>query len=101
MNIYKYLPFVITLITSFLAFVFLFKENAKLTKQNIELNTHINKQNEQIQKQKIDLQNYVCDIESMKEYALQEYQKAFNATKNDKTCEGKLKHLETILQSYE
>lgn len=98
---YKYIPFVVTLFIAFFSYVMLFKENNRLTKENLELVSHINTQNEQILKQKIDLENYKCDLDSMKEYAINEYKKAFEKTKNDKTCEGKLKHLETILKSYE
>ena len=101
MNIYKYIPFIITTILSIGVFTWLFKENARLTKENIELSTFLDKQNKEIQRQKIELESYTCDIESMKEFAANEYKKAFKATKDDKTCEGKLKHLETILKSYE
>ena len=101
MAIYKYIPFIITMILSIGVFTWLFKENARLSKENIELNTHLNAQNAIIQKQKIELETYTCDIESMKEYAVNEYKKAFAKTKEDKTCEGKLKHLENILKSYE
>lgn len=73
----------------------------RLQKENIDLNAHIARQNEFIAKQKIDLDNYICDLDSMKEYALNQYKLAFEKTRDDKTCEGKLKHLESILKSYE
>ena len=101
MGIYKYIPFIITTSIAFIVFFFLWFQNERLTKENIELHSIIGKQNEAIQKQKIELESYVCDIETMKEYAVNEYKKAFNATKADKTCEGRLKHLESILKSYE
>lgn len=76
-------------------------DNTKLKNENMKLNVSLQTQNKTIQQQKIELENYVCDIDSMKAYALKEYQKAFNKTKNDTTCEGKVKHLENILKSYE
>ena len=68
---------------------------------NLALNFSVETQNRLIKEQELQIQNYVCDIDSMKAYALKEYERAFNATKDDKTCEGRLKHLETILKSYE
>lgn len=76
-------------------------ENSKLKHQNTMLNINLQQQNKMVEKQKIELENYVCDIDSMKAQALKKYQKEFNQTKNDTTCEGKLKHLENILKSYE
>lgn len=76
-------------------------ENKKLEAENLALNFSVEAQNRLIKEQEIQIESYVCDIDSMKAYALKEYKRAFNATKNDKTCEGRLKHLETILKSYE
>lgn len=101
MNIYKYLPFIITCIVAFIVFFFLVTENQRLMAENVMLETTINKQNKEIEAQKLELKNYVCDLETMKDFALREYERAFSKTKNDKTCEGRLRHLEAILQSYE
>ncbi len=84
-----------------LVIMYLIIENKKLEAENLALNFSVEAQNRLIKEQELQIQNYVCDIDSMKAYALSEYQKAFNATKDDKTCEGRLKHLETILKSYE
>lgn len=84
-----------------LVIMYLIIENKKLEAENLALNFSVEAQNRLIKEQELQIQNYVCDIDSMKAYALSEYQKAFNATKDDKTCEGMLKHLETILKSYE
>ena len=76
-------------------------ENKKLEAQNLSLNLSVEAQNRLIKEQELQIKHYVCDIDSMKAYALKEYERAFHATKDDKTCEGRLKHLETILKSYE
>lgn len=76
-------------------------ENTKLKQHILKLNVSIEMQNKTIKEQKIELENYICDIDSMKAYALKEYEKAFEQTKDDKTCEGRVKHLENILKSYE
>lgn len=91
---------VINLIFLFII-VYLVIENKKLEVENLALNFSVEAQNRLIKEQELQIQNYVCDIDSMKAYALKEYERAFNATKDDKTCEGRLKHLETILKSYE
>lgn len=75
--------------------------NGKLKHENTLLNLSLQQQNKMIEKQKIELENYVCDIDSIKAQTLKKYQKEFNQTKNDTTCEGKVKHLENILKSYE
>lgn len=98
---YKYLPFLICVIAILGAFAFLFSENDRLRKANITLESTISRQNKEIQAQKLELESYVCDIESMKEFAIREYERAFEKTKHDKTCEGRIKHLENILKSYE
>ena len=84
-----------------LVIMYLIIENKNLEAENLALNFSVEAQNRLIKEQELQIQNYICDIDSMKAYALSEYQKAFNATKDDKTCEGRLKHLETILKSYE
>lgn len=76
-------------------------ENNRLYKTNAQLTINIENQNKTIKAQRLELESYVCDIESMKAYALKEYQKAFKQTKDDTTCEGRIKHLENILKSYE
>lgn len=101
MNLYKYIPFIVTIVVSLGVFVFLFTENDRLRKEIIILELTTSRQQEEIKRQRIELESYVCDLESMRAYAIKEYERAFAKTKDDKTCEGKLKHLENILKSYE
>lgn len=76
-------------------------ENNKLYKINTDLKTNLEKQNKVIKEQQLELESYICDLDTMKAYALKEYQKAFKQTQDDTTCEGRIKHLESILKSYE
>lgn len=83
------------------AFAYLLFQNVSLMQENIHLEFVIKEQNAHIKRQELDLENYVCDLESMQDFAYSQYKRAFAQTKDDSTCEAKLQHLESILKSYE
>lgn len=98
---HKMIIFFVTVLFLIGAFGYLLFQNITLMQEKIHLEFVIKEQNAHIKRQELDLQNYICDLETMQDYAHAQYKRAFEKTKDDSTCEAKLLHLENILQSYE